>query len=167
MIHVTVPTLDRLATLGDQARESTAALFDFHREYVEVLTSLFRRDPVAGFGQWYLSHSSVKQMHQPYTLVYDLLFLHSDIPERPLQGLYPVYYAPGAGHLFARSSWRPEATWLSVLAGALTESHAHHDLGSSPDLQEGVARLRCRVRFAQRPPSGRGAAQPGRADAWW
>jgi hypothetical protein len=130
MIHTTVPTLDFLVTIGDQARESTAGLFDFHREYVEVLTSLYRRDPWAGFGQWYLSHCAVKRMTQPFTRIYDVAYLERDVPERPLDQLYPVYYAPGPGHLFARSSWRPDATWLGVLAGPLTESHSHRDLGS-------------------------------------
>jgi hypothetical protein len=32
--------------------------------------------------------------------------------------------------VFARSSWKPDATWLGFLAGPMTESHAHRDLGS-------------------------------------
>jgi hypothetical protein len=130
MIHATVPTLDFLVTIGDEAAESTGALMDFHREYIEVLTSLYRHDPLGGFGQWYMRHSSVTEMGQPFTFIYDILYLHSDLAERPLSELYPVYYAPGAGHLFARSSWRPDATYLTVLAGPMTESHAHRDLGS-------------------------------------
>jgi len=129
-IHTLLPTLDRVAPIGDQARESTAVLFDSHRDYVQTLTYLFRRDPLAGFGQWYLTHSSVKQMDRPYMVFYDLLYQQNDVAERPFSELYPAYYASGAGHLFARSSWQEDATWLGFLVGPLTESHAHRDLGS-------------------------------------
>jgi hypothetical protein len=129
-IHATVPTLDRIATIGDQARESSGALFDWNRDYVQMLTYLYRRDPLAGIGQWYLAHSSVPEMTQTYSIFYDVVYHQTDVAERPIQALYPVYYASGVGHLFARSSWQPDATWLNFLAGPFTESHAHADLGS-------------------------------------
>jgi hypothetical protein len=129
-MHGTVPTLDHIVPIGDQARESTGLLFDSHREYVQTLIHLFRSDPLAAIGQWYLAHSSVKRMGQPYSLVYDVLYQESDLGQRQLQDLYPVYYASGVGHLFARSSWQPDATWFGFLTGPMTESHAHRDLGS-------------------------------------
>jgi hypothetical protein len=129
-IHGTLPTLDRLVTIGDQARESTGMLFDSHREYVETLAYLYRRDPLAGIAQWQMSHSSVKEMAQPYSLLSDLVYQQRDLQERPLQQLYPTYHASGIGHLFARSSWQADATWLGFIAGPLTESHAHRDNGS-------------------------------------
>jgi hypothetical protein len=129
-IHSLLPTRDRLVTIGDQARESTGLLFDSHRDYVQTLTYLFRRDPLAGFGQWYLNRSSVKRMDRPFMFFYDVLYQQNDLAERPIAELYPTYYAPGVGHLFARSGWQEDATWLGFLAGPLTESHAHRDLGS-------------------------------------
>ncbi|MCA9521152.1 MAG: hypothetical protein KC609_09270, partial [Myxococcales bacterium] len=41
-----------------------------------------------------------------------------------------VYYAPGTGHVFMRSSWSKDATWANFIAGPYTESHAHQDQGS-------------------------------------
>jgi len=129
-IHATMPTLSRFATIGDQAGEATGKMFDWQRDYVQSLVFLYRKDPLAGVGQWWLTHSAVKEMGQPYALYFDAVYQQSDIPERPLKDLYPVYYAAGAGHVFARSSWEPDATWLGFLAGPMTESHAHRDLGS-------------------------------------
>jgi hypothetical protein len=42
----------------------------------------------------------------------------------------PRYYASGVGQLYTRSSWAADATWLTFIAGAYTESHAHQDQGS-------------------------------------
>src|SRR5436305_6402201 len=36
MLHQIVPTYDRVAPIGDHARDSTAALFDYHRDYANV-----------------------------------------------------------------------------------------------------------------------------------
>src|SRR5678816_2158104 len=48
MIHQIVPTLDKVAPTGDHARDSTAALFDYHRDYLQELMSTFPADPLAG-----------------------------------------------------------------------------------------------------------------------
>jgi hypothetical protein len=130
LMHATAPTLDRLAPIGDHARESTASLFDYHRDYVQELTSFFRGQPESSVGQWYLSHCSVPEMSQHFMFVKDFLYHDETIAEQPLSTLSPVYHASGTGHVFARSSWDPSATWLTFIAGPYTESHAHHDQGS-------------------------------------
>ncbi|MCA9673658.1 MAG: hypothetical protein KC464_01360, partial [Myxococcales bacterium] len=128
-IHATVPTLDRFAPIGDQARDSTASLFDYHRNYVQELAFLFRDDPVAPFARDYLARCSVPEMDQPFMYVYDFLY-GDDIAPQSLDGLGRAYVAPGTGEVFARSGWDADATWLNLIAGPLTESHAHHDQGS-------------------------------------
>jgi len=40
-LHQIVPTLDKVAPTGDHARDSTAALFDYHRDYAQQLMQLF------------------------------------------------------------------------------------------------------------------------------
>ena len=42
----------------------------------------------------------------------------------------PTYYATGIGELYARSGWDTGATWVNLIAGPYTESHAHQDQGS-------------------------------------
>jgi len=129
-LHLTVPTLDRIAPIGDHARDSTASLFDYHRGYVQILTWLFRDDPLAPHGRWFLSHCAVPEMDQSFMYVYDFLYDNPDLAEADPTGLYPAYYAPGTGSIFMRSSWEGSATWLSLIAGPYTESHAHRDQGS-------------------------------------
>jgi hypothetical protein len=61
-MHSIVPTLDRLAPTGDHARDSTAALFDYHRQYLQVLMALFPGDRLAGTAKSLLAASSVPRM---------------------------------------------------------------------------------------------------------
>jgi len=126
LIHATVPTADRLAPIGDHARDSTAALFDYHRQYALELMSLYSGSPLAGVAQTWLAGSSVPQVEQHFMKVYDFLYAPRETA-RPLDELSRVYWGAGTGHLFARSSWERDATWLGFIAGPYTESHAHHD----------------------------------------
>ncbi|MBL9020212.1 MAG: hypothetical protein JNL83_38860 [Myxococcales bacterium] len=128
-IHATVPTLDRIAPIGDHSRDSTAALFDYHRNYAQELIALFPDDPLAPRLAALLASSSVPRMSQQFMAVYD--FLHAtDVAPTTLDGLGTAFYAPGTGELFARSGWDQHATWLSLIAGPYTQSHAHQDQGS-------------------------------------
>ncbi len=129
-LHLMVPTLQWLAPIGDHARESTGALFDYHRHYVEVLTSLYRNDPMAPYGRWFLNHCPLPEMGSAFNYVFDFLYDDPAIPEAPLAGLTKAYHAPGIGRVYARSSWDPDATWINLMAGPYTESHAHQDQGS-------------------------------------
>lgn len=129
-LHLVVPTLDRLAPVGDHARDSTAVLFDYHRNYVQILTYLYRSDPLAPFGKWFLEHCAVPEMDQPFMYVYDFLYDEPAVVAAPLDGLTPAYWAAGTGQLYLRSGWTTDATWVHLVAGPYTESHAHHDQGS-------------------------------------
>ena len=130
LMHSTVPTLDRLAPIGDHARDSTAALFDYHRAYALGLMRLFPGDRLAAVGASYVRQSSVPRMGQFFMYWYD--FVHDDaaVAAEPLAALHTTYHAPGAGHVYARSSWERDATWVGFVAGPYTESHAHRDQGS-------------------------------------
>ncbi len=129
-MHAIVPTMDRIAPIGDHSRDSTAALFDYHRNYLQELAYLYRDDALAPHVRWLLDHSSVPEMDQVYMSVYDLLFGDAAMTPQPLDGLRRTYHGAGTGHVFARSSWDADATWWSLIGGPYTESHAHHDQGS-------------------------------------
>jgi hypothetical protein len=130
LVHATVPTMDRIATIGDQARESTGMLFDDHRDYIQLLTFLFPTEAFAPIGRSYLSHSSVPQADREYNFMSDIVYQTTGAPESPLSGLYPAFYGKGTGHVFARTGWSTTATFMSFIAGPYTESHAHRDQGS-------------------------------------
>jgi len=130
MTHQIVPTLDRVAPTGDQSRDSTASLFDYHRNYLQELVALFPSDPVAPRVQALLAGCSVPKMSEQFMFGYDFLYDDSSVAPTALAGLGTAYYAPGIGQLYARSGWDTHATWLDVTAGPYTQSHAHQDQGA-------------------------------------
>ena len=131
LMHATVPTLDRLAPIGDHARDSTAALFDYHRAYALVLQRLLGpADPLADVAQTWLDDCSVPEMSQAFMFITDFLYAEPAHASRPLSDQHPSYHAPGAGHVFFRTDFQTSATWGAFIAGPFTESHAHRDQGS-------------------------------------
>ena len=130
MMHSVVPTKDRIAPIGDHARDSTAALFDYHRDYLLALGALYPELPTTEASRTLLAECSVPEMGQGFMRFSDFLFDPSGTPTAPLDSLYPAYRAEGAGHIFARTDWSEGATWIGLIAGAYAQSHAHHDQGS-------------------------------------
>jgi len=129
-IHQTVPTLDRIAPTGDQSRDATAMFFDYHRNYLQELIALFPSDPLAPRAQALLASSTLPLMANKFMYVFDFLYPNTDVPASTLDGLGTAYYAPGIGELYARSGWDKHATWINLIAGSFTESHAHQDQGA-------------------------------------
>lgn len=129
MQHAVMPTRDRLAPIGDHARDSTASLFDYHRNYLQILSWFYDGTVPAQTARLMLSQSTVPEMGQHFMCVYDFLYDQSSKPTAPLSSLYPVYYGSGTGQLYARSAWTTDATWIGYSAGPYTESHAHKDQG--------------------------------------
>lgn len=125
-IHATVPTLQRFAPIGDQARVSDAPLYDYQRALVERAVLLNPGTPQAGRGMWWLNNISIRQMSGTFNLR-DNIFKLPDAPQKPTA---LAYLSPGVGDLFARTSWDTAATWLHVKAGLYNQSHAHQDQGS-------------------------------------
>jgi hypothetical protein len=129
-MHQVVPTLDRFAPTGDQSRDSTASFFDYHRQYLQEIVSFYPNDPVAPRAQQLLASSSVPKMGQAFMAVDDFLYANTNVTAQALDGLGRTYYAPGIGELYTRSGWDTHATWLNLIAGPYTQSHAHQDQGS-------------------------------------
>ncbi len=128
-MHQVVPTLDKIAPTGDHSRDSTAAFFDYHRAYLLELIALFPKETFAGRARALLDGSNVKQMDNQFMYVNDLL-ANPTVESQPLSGLNTAYYASGIGEVYARSSWDKDATWVNMIAGPYTETHAHQDQGS-------------------------------------
>ncbi len=129
-MHQVLPTLDRVSVTGDQTRDKTAAYFDYHRNYLQELAHLYPTDAAAGRAKTLNAQSTVPQMTQSFMLVYDFLYDNAEVTAKPLSGLHPTYYARGIGQLYARTGWDEGATWVNLIAGPYTESHAHQDQGS-------------------------------------
>ena len=129
LMHATTPTLDRLAPTGDHARDSSAALFDYHRRYLLTLIDLYPTDPMSASAVTYLEQCSVPEMVQPFQYLYDFVYAPT-VTGAPLERLGTVYHGVGTGHVFVRSAWTEDASYLALVAGPYTESHAHQDQGS-------------------------------------
>jgi hypothetical protein len=129
-MHQTLPTLDHVAPTGDQSRDSTAAFFDYHRNYLQELIALFPNDALAGRAKSLLDGSSLPAMGSSFMFAYDFLYDNANIAPTALDAVSTTYYAAGIGELYARSGWDKHATWVNMIAGPYTESHAHQDQGS-------------------------------------
>ncbi len=129
-LHNVVPTLDRLAPTGDHARDSTAALFDYHREYLLGLISLFPQERAAGAAADLLSQSTQPRMTYGFELVHDFINAVPRLPATRLDELATTYWGAGTGQLLMRSDWSRDAAWANFICGPYTESHAHRDQGS-------------------------------------
>lgn len=129
-LHQLVPTRDRVAPQGDLSRDSTAAFYDYHRDYLQELIQLFPTDQVAQRAKTQLAASSVPAMTASFMLAYDFLYDTSNVTARPIDGLNTTYHASGTAQLYSRSGWDTNATWVNLTAGPYTQSHAHQDQGS-------------------------------------
>ncbi|HMG22227.1 MAG TPA: hypothetical protein VK607_12940, partial [Kofleriaceae bacterium] len=130
MIHQLMPTRDRIAPTGDQSRDSTAAFFDYHRNYLQELIQMFPTDTLSRRAKSQLQASSLPMMGSGFMIAYDFLYDDAAVTAQPVDGLNVTYYASGIGELYSRSGWDTHATWVNLIAGPYTESHAHQDQGS-------------------------------------
>jgi hypothetical protein len=130
MLHGILPTYDRVAPTGDHARESTGALFDYDRDYANVLEWLYPSDPMAARLAWVFDASSVPAMGQEFMRFSDFLNANPTLTKVAPDDVYPMYRAAGTGNVFMRSGWTKDATWAHFMCGPFTESHAHQDQGS-------------------------------------
>jgi len=130
MLHQIVPTFDKVAPTGDQSRDSTASLFDYHRDYLLQLMHIFATDTLSGRAKSLLAASSVKSMSLQFMAGEDFINDPSTITSMSVSALNTAYYAKGIGELYMRSDWGTKATWVNLIAGPYTEAHAHQDQGS-------------------------------------
>jgi Heparinase II/III-like protein len=131
MVHNIVPTLDRLSPIGDQARESTAVLFDYHREFLLSLISLFPQERMSAAAKTLLDQSTVPEMQYGFEFFADYLYQPPALPAGSFKDLATTYWSPGTGEVMMRANWTDKnAAYAHFSCGPLTESHAHRDQGS-------------------------------------
>jgi hypothetical protein len=130
MIHSIVPTLDRVIPTGDHSRDSTAALFDYHRDYLQKLAVMYPNERASGVVKTLLAASSVPEMTQHFMQYSDYIYDMSAITARPLSELSTAYWGSGTSSFSMRSDWSTTASYANFMCGPYTESHAHKDQGS-------------------------------------
>lgn len=125
-VHATVPSMDRFAPIGDQARSSNPTIYDYHRHLVLQARQLSGDAQARSDASWWLNAISLDRMSSGFNYRHDLLT--DGASGSPPAAL--TYYAPGTGHLFSRTAWNDRAMWLAFTAGPFMESHAHQDQGA-------------------------------------
>ena len=125
-VHATVPTLDRFAPIADLSRQSIPELYDYQENLVHEAVLLSPGTPQAQRGTWWLQNNSVNGVVEPVQ--------HRRRParlsRRAARSDRPDVSRPGAGVLFARTSWDTSAAWIAFVAGKYDQSHAHQEQGS-------------------------------------
>jgi len=125
-IHATVPTLDRVAPIGDQSRVSEPVIYDYHRDLVLEARKMTLDPTAQSNASWWLHSISEQEMQSGFNFREDMLPAgDGGVPPDAL-----IYHATGTGQLFARTGWDSGAMWLQFSAGPYVESHAHQDQGS-------------------------------------
>jgi hypothetical protein len=125
-MHATVPTLDRVAAIGDQARVSEPVIYDYHRHLVLEARAITGDAITRANASWWLHSISDQDMESGFNDRHNLLSVG---PVSPAPAALS-YYAPATGQLFARTGWDTGAMWLQFAAGPYVQSHAHQDQGS-------------------------------------
>jgi len=125
-IHATVPTLDRVAAIGDQARVSEPVIYDYHRHLMLEARNLTNDATARENASWWLHSISDQDMQSSFNYRHNLLSAgDAGTPPAAL-----TYYATGTGQLFSRTGWDTHAMWLNFSAGPYVQSHAHQDQGA-------------------------------------
>jgi hypothetical protein len=125
-IHATVPTLDRVAAIGDQARVSEPVIYDYHRHLLLEALNLTNDATARENASWWLHSISDQDMQSSFNYRHNLLSAGaSGAPPAAL-----TYHATGTGQLFSRTGWDTHAMWLNFSAGPYVQSHAHQDQGA-------------------------------------
>jgi hypothetical protein len=125
-IHATVPTLDRVAAIGDQARVSEPVIYDYHRHLMLEARNLTNDATARENASWWLHSISDQDMQSSFNYRHNLLSAgDAGAPPATL-----TYHATGTGQLFSRTGWDTHAMWLNFSAGPYVQSHAHQDQGA-------------------------------------
>ncbi|KAG2393099.1 hypothetical protein C9374_009676 [Naegleria lovaniensis] len=133
ILHHLVPTLDYLAPVGDHARDSTAAFYDYHRHYILVVCSLYPTSPLARVAKTILSKSSIPMMTGGFNRYIDFMFDINNVEAAPTNDtnfITTSFRGDSTGIFATRSSWESDAVYAQVMCGPFSQSHAHRDQGS-------------------------------------
>jgi hypothetical protein len=131
MLHNITPTLDHLAVVGDHARESSGYFFDYNREYLLALMSLYPQERMSAMAKAVLDDSSLPKMAYNFEAFADYIYQPPTAPAAKVADLSSAYWGAGTGQLLMRSRWGDKTAAFSQFScGPYTESHAHQDQGA-------------------------------------
>jgi len=92
-----------------------------------ILCSYYKADP--SHQAVHTFNSAVKNNIMDIYAYMDFLWNDPNIPKKDLRAFKLSHFAPGAGHVFARSSWEPDATYFLFKCTKRYTGHQHLDAG--------------------------------------
>ena len=129
MIHLTVPYGDYIAPIGEQARVSSAPLYDYHRLVVLSMIPYLAAEEQA-WARYWLDTIKPNRMQSAANAWAEALWYPADVPGidyRAKLGRY--YHAPGQGLFTRRSNWGLGGTQLVTWCGDMQEDHQDRSQG--------------------------------------
>jgi len=100
-----------------------------------ILTSYYRNDP-ANQAVFTFNETTPKVCIEEYAYR-DFLWHDTSIPKADLSKFKLSHYSPGAGNVYARSSWNEDATLFFFRCGNRFTAHQHLDVGNFLIFKEG------------------------------
>jgi hypothetical protein len=128
-VAATMPTLDKFAPIGDQARVSEPQIYDYQRRLVVEGYHLTADAEAANEAAWWLNsiangYADHGLMQNGFNSRFNLVPVASaDAPS------VLTFRAPEVGLTVGRTSWSTDATWFGVVMGLYDQSHAHQEQG--------------------------------------
>ena len=131
MTHQITPDTTYIVSHGDQSRDHFAPFFDYNREYLLTLISLYPQDRASATANLMLKGSKLPKMALGFETVWDFIYKPPTLVSANLTDLATAWYGAGTGDLFMRSAWGDAtATYAVVQCGEQFESHQHFEQGS-------------------------------------
>lgn len=123
-VYGTVPGFGFFHPTGDQSRDASAAMYDYQRILMLWAVNQTDNAAVKSIGSWWLGNIPIQVMNG-FNSFYNML------PEGT--GSAPAaltYRAPQTGFTYSRyPGWAANATWIGLVFGEYSESHAHKEQG--------------------------------------
>ena len=128
--HSVMPSLDKIVPTGDHSRDQTAEFYDYHRDLLQNLISIYPNEPISGVAKQLLASSNVPRIQYSATYWSDFINEWPSVTTRPLSTINTAYFGTGSGNFYSRSSWEKNGVFVHMMAGPYDQSHAHRDQGS-------------------------------------
>jgi len=136
LAHATLPEKKKMLAEGDWARESSGSLWDFHR-FVSDLISSYSNDEETRRIARFWSNENIPITEFAVTAYRWMPFLLTNQEDQSLDYKSNTDFAEkriytdtsGTGQLIQRTSWNPNAQWITFRAGGRWGDHAHDGPG--------------------------------------
>lgn len=136
LVHATLPEKKKMLAEGDWARESSGSLWDYHRFVADLISTYSNTEETRRIARFWATEN-IPVTSFAVSAYRWMPALMSNQEEQPIDYHNHSGFADkkvytdttGTGQLIQRTSWNPNAQWVSFRAGARWGDHAHDGPG--------------------------------------